>query len=626
MRKLIVTSLICASFSSSADVCRLNESSFDRAVRINGLPGYFFKVHPDGQYLSFISEGNHLLDFNTGEELRLPGSVDPVWSPDGAFLTTPGENDSGMTIYKTGDVIAAAKAKEPNGAAEVIDGNLLGVYQSVGKKGNSYSIITDQNGLTLAQYQSSGGKLSSAGVPQKLCQNVGDFHSDLPMLSRDGEFVSVYDSSSRSTKIYHITGTDCELSVDLGFPTGKVSFNMDSSQISFHVDQFGDFDSGWFSGVSRDKVKNVVSVKLNRKGNKLVPSEWSLVTSTTTPGDGAYYPDFDRQGNIYYLEDKGNFFQFVKVRPDQLQWSPFHSRLFNSSPDCEECGPKPSPSSLEVLASLWTSVCQSSGIDLSRTPVLANAIDPVACRELVSSHWSASLGVSRDELLKACPKVRHSTGTVTGQWDTQKVASGEAIFKSRCLMCHTNPRSYMESGSVTYRTGEDTMVTGETYSFRKTIPAFNSDGLGQSHYVKMQNAISAGLMPKGSSLSYEDKQALNEFLNRKKVDGIRDDGRYWTPDVRRYSPENLAAELKRELDGYPEAPSEIRAQITRSVNCIYGNIDCDKWLVEFEQMMTEKDPQKHEAQLMQMKCAVLAGGVTIHSCFEWYDQHGGDAE
>ncbi len=607
---------------AQANVCSLREGSFESAVRINGLPGYFFKVHPEGKYIAFIEAGNQLLDLESGKQFKAQGGVDPVWSPDGKFLTHPGD-DSGMAFHHSHEAIPAALRGKPEETTPFIDKRLEGVYQSIGKNGDTYSVITDQMGVSIGRYKVEGEKITTVGEVTQLCKNISDFKSDLPMLSKDGRYLSVYDGNSRSTKIFSLNGNDCKLEVDLGFPTGKVSFNSDSSQITFHLDQFGDFDDGWFSGISKDKVKNVVSMKLNKDGDKLTAGDWSLVSRATEAGNGGYYPDYDAAGNIYYLEDRDNFFQFVKVGQKQLEWFPFDQNVFRTSGDCTNCVAKTPKSPLEILSSMWGRVCDQAGVNLNNSPLHVSAIDPIECRKMVDIFWTSSLEVSKEKLLAFCPKKAVETGQITGEWDTTSMANGEALFNQRCIMCHSRPMEFEKKITVLVSTVPDEYVPGESFNVISRLPKINLNENSARDIRRFHNSINTGLMPKGSAFSVEQQKMVSQFLERKLLDqpgGSDAEGSIWSPRINRYNPEHLATKMEQELSQYQDQPETVKDSMRRMVNCVYGNIDCEKYVVEFESQLQNLPSEEKEKQVMMMKCSVLAG-ITPQQCSDWYEKN-----
>lgn len=551
---------------------------------------------------------------------QLAGGVDPVWSPDGQIYTHPGMDGEGMNFHLAQDAVIGAMSGNPGASVPMKDPRLQGVYQSIGVKDDTYSVVTDEGGVSISRYTLGDNGVTPVGDVKKLCTNIPNFPTDLPMLSKDSGFISVYDQSSRSTKIFSIKDTNCELAVDLGFPTGKVSFNSDSSQIAFHLDQFGEFDDGWFSGISKDKVKNVVVMKLNREGNRLSPGDWALASNAVTPGDGGYYPDFDRAGNIHFMEDRDNFFQFVKVKPTQLEWFPYEQELFRTSGDCTNCVTSTSPKSgLEILSSLWTRVCESAGIDLTRSPLHATAIDPVLCREMVEDFWSESLGVSKESLSSACPRGETHTGRIVGEWNLNRSLEAEQIVTARCISCHTRPMEFQKTITPTVFTAPGEYGPGTPFQVRSVMPKIDLADSSSKTLGRMRESVRTGTMPMGSSFSVEESSMVQEFISRKMVDYGDPQDFAWAPEIYRYGPEALAAELDKALVGYESASEEARAYIGRRVNCEFGNIGCPAYLAEYERKLEGWPEADRRRALVLKKCEVLTL-ITPQECSDFFEK------
>ena len=89
-----------ASMDPSKNYCDVN--IIDRPSKTVHLPynlSYFISANPNGEEVGVISGGNRLVDLNQigdGERITLrdreyevPGSYDPVFTPDGKYVTTP---------------------------------------------------------------------------------------------------------------------------------------------------------------------------------------------------------------------------------------------------------------------------------------------------------------------------------------------------------------------------------------------------------------------------------------------------------------------------------------------------------------------------------------------------------
>ncbi|MBA2403450.1 MAG: PD40 domain-containing protein, partial [Bdellovibrionales bacterium] len=142
MRKLKIISVICAvsfaSIASSNPLCSLKEGPGKKIIKIDDIPGYFFKVHPDGKYLSFIGpSSNKLMNLETGAQYPTPGNVDPVWSPDGKFLTYPDAEKGSLSFHHGDELINSAVAGDAT-KSTTLPSEYKGVYQSIGANGSGY--------------------------------------------------------------------------------------------------------------------------------------------------------------------------------------------------------------------------------------------------------------------------------------------------------------------------------------------------------------------------------------------------------------------------------------------------------------------------------------------------------
>ncbi len=583
MKRVIAISLISHSFFVQAnDLCNLREAAAEKKVKINGLPGWFFKVHPDGKFLSFIEGGqNQLLNLETGLTHKLSGEIDPVWSPDGAFMTHPArgsKGEKGIQIFIAKDIISKTlqgKTEE----SKSVESPLSGVYQSIGKLGSSYKMISDLDGVSLTNFERDSNGQIQTGAVVKPCPNYNFEYADLPMISKDGRFLSVYHSSEKRTKIYRLAkeGANCDVALDLGYSTGKVSFNRDSSQIAFHVEQFSEFQNGYFSGVGKDKVLNVVVLKLNESSDgKLVPTAWAMASHHTKPGDGGYYPDFDTNGNVYFMEDINNNFQFVKVNKLQLDFHPLQSDLVFGKKNCVNCEAEKnsSDSALHLLSKMWKNICGSHQM---LTPELALAIDPAQCRIMVNKFYLKSMTASKDTLLNACPKPKNGTSRIVGKWDPNQAKTAEQLLKSRCLGCHSVPRVYEADEEIVVETSPH-LSQMEEIKYKKTLPVLELEKLTMDQTYQMLNAIRSGKMPKGDPLPLDKQQLLITYLHKLSLDLDRSSEESPSLIVRRYSELHLVPLREKAYAANPGMTIEQKRQLDIVVNCTYGQRDCEEYI------------------------------------------------
>ncbi len=633
---LVISSILSACFVSSAlagDVCKLSEASALKRVKIRHLPGYFFKVHPEGKLLSYIGpEGNILLDLESAEENPLPGSIDPVWSPDGKLLTVPMftvgggyqisffEGHGAKTLGKSGQGGQLQGAVSP----------LPGVYQSLGTKGDGvYKIISDHDGVTMMDVHLDSSGLSLKKAPYAPCGKT-DIPTDLPMLSKDGRFLSVHDPAAKSTKIYRLGDGKCDLALDLGYGTGKVSFNHDSSQISFHVDNFAEFQQGYFSGISKDKVKNVVVMNLEESGDgkKLTPTSYALASQHVAPGDGGYYPDFDADGNIYFMEDVENHFSFVKTHPSKLEFRNYSPGVFSADGACAQPG-QDTVRALNALAQMWDAVCaERTGVELSRASALVSGIEATSCERLVREAWTPAIGVPFAELLRACPQVTSHKPEEIGEWNKKVMLKGKEVLRARCVACHSAPMEI--EGQETFEVNTGTSFVSTTRRTRYTLPAFDVDNIDAHLLGEMARAMSPHApnpMPKGNPLDAAEAQAVGEFFQRRMLEftEAHQSAGFEEFVVSRYQGELLEAMVEAlKVTTLSNDPVVLRRAEVEG-RCRYGQSHCEEYFAneknrarELAQALGEKErEQAVHHHMMKVKCEVLAGGVTVFECRRW---------
>ncbi len=625
---MVISLTLFACSVEANNVCSLRVANADKVVKFDGVPGFFFKVHPDGNLISFIeSDHNTMIDLNTGKEFATVGYIDPVWAPDGKFMTHPGGNQTegeNLKFYHGDDIIK--KTLEGKAAeAKAFVSKHEGVYQSIGVLGNDkYNIISDHNGITIGEYSYSERGPVQTSELKKPCGNIPDLPTNLPMLSKDGKYLAAHGGTPSTTKIFKLNGDKCELALDLGFGTGKVSFNNDSSQIAFHVDQFSEFDSGYFSGVGKDKVKNVVVLNLEEDQGKLIPTEWAMASHNVRPGNGAYYPDYDKHGNVYYMEDIDNNFQFVKVTPENLEFRPMEKDLLFGKNHCVSCqGAGSEKSATDILAKMWMDACPKDNfLPMNHFRELVMAIDPLECKKMVNDFWLDSLGVSKEQLLSTCPQKLEHKPLEVGAWNPNQKAEAEAILKGKCISCHRTQKTYEAEDTLWVQTGP-TESTEEKITVIKKMGPINLEKLDYEMANKMMQSIHNGDMPKKEPLSANDKKTLIDYLQKRTLD-MNQEGYNDYLNVRRYTEENLEKERQSALQQMPEATPEQRKMMINMVNCVFGQKNCTEYLesqkpgIEYEavKLPVEQQQKYRENKMMELRCSNLIE-VTPQQCIDW---------
>lgn len=624
---MVISLTLFACSVEANNVCSLKPANADKVVKFAGVPGFFFKVHPDGNLIAFIeSDHNTMIDLNTGKEYATMGGIDPVWSPDGKFMTHPGGQNKeleNLQFYHGEDIIKKTIEGKPS-EAKAYSSKLQGVYQSIGVlPDDKYNIITDHDGISMAEYKFGENGPEQTSEIKKPCANISNMPTSIPMLSKDGKYLSAYGGNPATTKIFKLNGNNCDLALDLGFGTGKVSFNSDSSQIAFHVDQFSEFESGYFSGVGKDKVKNVVVLDLQEENGKLIPEQWALASTNVKPGNGAYYPDFDKHGNIYYLEDIDNNFQFVKVSQESLEFRPMEKDLLFGKNHCVSCQSGAVSSPTDILAGMWMNVCpKDKFIPMNHFRELVMAIDPVECKKMVEEFWLDSLNITKEELLQTCPLNDVEKPQEIGEWNPNQKVEAEALLKGKCITCHRTKKTYEAQETLSVSTGPHESKDEEITVIKK-MQAINLEKMNYMMASSMLQSIQEGKMPKKDPLSSTDKKAITDYLQKRMLDMKPE----WANDylsVRRYTEANLEVERQKVLQQMPNASPEQRTMMINTVNCIYGQKNCTEYIdsqkpsIEYEaaKLPVRQQEKYRQDRLMEIRCQNLIE-VTPQQCVDW---------
>lgn len=540
--KIIWISSFALSYLPSSALALQCESSplpIKTRVKIQDVPGYFFKVDGTGRYITFTTaQGNRLIDLQDKKTQKdpkpIPGKIDAVFSPDGKYLFTP---HHGMHAFDANKLETQPFKNNDFSSAKVgMSPQTEGVYQSLGQTENgTYTMLTDKNGASLSTVSASGGKLSFG--PQKVfCkEQFGNGMMDLPMLSKDGKFLSAYNELTQSTQVFNVGSEgNCSLAMDLGFPTGKANFSFDGKQMAFHVDHFRTSGGGYFSNVDSKITKDVYVVNLEKSGTglntKLTPIGIAQASHTEAMGDGSYYPEFTKNGDLVYLTDKGNFFEFNVLELKKLHFVPFSSisEGINSrgTPLTLFCQEKDLPAT--IIHSLWLALCQ--------TPQEANELDkdlfalninPETCKKLIEDPRATELlrqnpvakGITKEVLLAACPKPTAKPNEETlGSWPVQEPERARALFQKNCNSCHSVPIAYKTiTANLWYYDETGTRVKSKEVQKTVTLPPLDFMNLSAQDIGAVRQALNGSgnfQMPKNGSLSSSDRDEMLIALNR----------------------------------------------------------------------------------------------------------------
>ncbi len=277
--------------------------SMVRAVETVRPVGFFFKPIATTDLVSYTSSNAaFIFDLGTRREQRIPGTVDPVPTPDGKFLTRPGLIFYPIPTLATGDTTPF-----------FVDKDLPDEYQTIsilkqGRDAARYRVVTGwRTGLRLRHYDVSftrDGKpqrIEALGTPMVPCP---DRVLVLPISAKGSREVGVFDKRSNTNRIIEVTDDGkCVDVLDLGFASGKLSFNYDGSAIAFATSRI-DVDADGFM-LQPEEAFYKDALVLYRKTGRIV----SL--SRNRGLRGMTFPDFLPDGRSIILD------QASRLRPTE---------------------------------------------------------------------------------------------------------------------------------------------------------------------------------------------------------------------------------------------------------------------------------------------------------------------
>ncbi len=345
--------------------CALASSEFETIANVTTAPQYFAKAHSNGEYVFYIAnEGNHRLALKDSNELtrdiEIPGTIDPVPSPDGKILTLPGTH-----FYLVEDVLAKGKAALPFYS----DTTNAGVYQSVAlvKIGDdpnirTYRVVVDGTTNPKANYRDYTVNFNNTPptvtAPLPVQAHCPNRELQTLFVSKTGKFLTGYDVATTTTKIFDMTDLTsakrCREVLDLGYGTGKVEFNLGTihppeifnfedsdKKIAFHLDYFGSDVGSYFSGVQSDRSKDVYTMDIIEPSSRDRRPDWKLKTSNLrrlfsemTLGNGGYYPSWTFDGKVVMIFDEGDAYSFRIADPERSK--PYEFYLPPPAPSFEQ--------------------------------------------------------------------------------------------------------------------------------------------------------------------------------------------------------------------------------------------------------------------------------------------------
>lgn len=516
MKRLIIpTVLMALTFSAwavdddmLAASCNVNTSSLVKRIQLPSPPNYFISADPSGKYTAVIDsyDDNMLVNMEDGSHQPVPGGVDPVFTPDGKFLTLPGGEFYDMDEIAP-RVDDGRTARDVESAFSSGEG---GVYQSIGilagsdDKKKTYRYMDDEAGASFFDVEmtfDSNGKLKNSkrkGSSKRLCSEASS--RDTPMMSKDGKYLSILNFETYTTQIWRVNDNgSCDMMVDIGVPTGKVDFGFDSDnpQITFHVDEVRN-NWRYFSGVSTIQRKSVYVMNLDKQGSgndeKWQVRDMAKVTPPNTEalGSGSYYPRFRKDGTLVTVTQDGpqDKYYLDVVDTNSLNFQYFNPEVSSGRVLTQaNCSPSDKNQFQSVLALgwLWSQTCSEYNHYLRNADfmLIPMGLDHDACINLVSKRWnkekdsfsadnrrrpipSNSYGdwtdprhastedikaLTEEDLLAACPQKQSAEVNrvvVIAQHDEDRgPMSVEQVVSRRCIGCHESRNVTMtEDGAV----------------------------------------------------------------------------------------------------------------------------------------------------------------------------------
>ena len=292
----------------------------DRNARVNTVRtvqtvrhvGFFFKPIATTDVVSYTSENaSYLFDLGTRVERRIPGTVDPVPTPDGKLLTRPG-----LLLYPMLPLIGG------DTTPRFVDRELPDEYQTAAilkksKDATRYRIVTGwRMGARLRDYDVSFDRdgttlyVTPLGQPTVPCP---ERMFSLPISAKgDSREMGAFDTKSRTNIVFQVTDDGkCIDVLDLGFASGKLSFSYDNAAIAFSTSRVNTDAEGSLLKIEEMFYKD--AFVLYRKTGRLVN------LSSNRPLSAMTFPEFLPDGRVMILDQASRFrptevFRVVEVK------------------------------------------------------------------------------------------------------------------------------------------------------------------------------------------------------------------------------------------------------------------------------------------------------------------------
>ncbi len=451
-------------------------------------PSYWITVAPSGDYLAYMTvQGNFLIDTSPtsiGAVLVAPGKVDLQFSADEKYFTLVNKHASdakrisfgvpqGTSWYSFPGLLGffdksklfnepvwdglqhPEKARRINPIA--IDRTFYNHYHSMAvyKDENGqewHRILNDLKGASFRDYRWDNGvpqpsdiAYITSGAP--LIDQYGNSFIDLPMLSRDGVFFAGFNRQTMTTQIFGISKKrERRLVTDLGMETGKLAFSYPDPAspflyVAFHVDYVSHEEGNKMTGTILNQAKDVLVIKLRRfKDNdgeeSLEKVSYAMITQTGVLGEGNYYPQWSKNGQLYYVEVKragpGKTYRFIQTDPQAFPFRRFDlPQKFSSY--ATSCGRRQFHS-MVALGATWAQHCSQFAAQLTAADaaIYAMGLRGKTCDQAAAAWMNDKQGILAYQRLFALRTPHHIAGYIRpdGRW-TQKAEKSLELVAER---------------------------------------------------------------------------------------------------------------------------------------------------------------------------------------------------
>lgn len=259
--------------------------------------GFFFKPITGTNLVSYNARGiDYFFDMVTGKEIRVPGHIDPVPTPDGRFLTLPGLFLHPVSALLAGDqtpVFSDPELPDEYQTASILSETKTAVRYRVvtgwnaGARFRDYDVAFDKKGIA--------SRVTTVGNPFVPCK--GRLLA-LPINAKSGREFGAFDARTNTNLIFEVAdSTHCILKLDLGFASGKLSFSYDGTSIAFATSLVNTDAEGEL--IRPSELFHKDALVLVRKTGRIV----SL--SQNAPIAGMTFPEFQKNGTVMLLDQFG---------------------------------------------------------------------------------------------------------------------------------------------------------------------------------------------------------------------------------------------------------------------------------------------------------------------------------